>query len=284
MYEKRAYPLIEREAFIDAVITGVLRPQIPPLPVPPPGFVELMKRCWSQEAKDRPTSQEVVTALDRIIISRLASNEKLTDWWVRNFSVPGDVLREAVSLGEFSTAVHRDTGFDPARIKDELSDMFCVSWDTHEKIDVVQLKHVDLMVSWFGDFFASGPAILEEMAKLLRQDWFHWDITSSVQAERRLMNRPFKTFLIRASFSNPSAEPFTLSITDEHNSVEHHRIKRDMSGRYRLAVVKEEDSAHSHLIQFNNLEQFVESQHAAKRTSLFFLSLGCPRDFVKSVY
>jgi hypothetical protein len=153
-----------------------------------------------------------------LILGMNMANPAAIKFWYSQFVT--DALLEEVpwSVLEGMPFLQRVSPEKRARLKN----LFCVEWNDHTKrVPIVSMKHLDLLVSWFGNFFdpACGPAILEEMQGLLEEEWFHWDVTTAVQAQRRLMGRAFRSFLIRVSFANPSSNPFTLSIAGERDHV-----------------------------------------------------------------
>eukprot|EP01105_Mastigella_eilhardi_P003614 TRINITY_DN14722_c0_g1_i1.p1 TRINITY_DN14722_c0_g1~~TRINITY_DN14722_c0_g1_i1.p1 ORF type:complete len:587 (-),score=142.17 TRINITY_DN14722_c0_g1_i1:71-1777(-) len=84
------------------------------------------------------------------------------------------------------------------------------------KVSVDQFGNV---LAWFGSF-AEGQLLLTKITQLLRQEWFHGNISQSV-AEGRLMNTRKGTFLVR--FSTKDHHTYTISKVAA-TSICHHRI------------------------------------------------------------
>ena len=248
---------------------------------PPPEFTDLMQQCWSPDPTSRPSIAQVIEQLNMIILRRICTNGELLLWWRDNFM--RETFVDEVPFGTFCEAISMSTGLNQTVFTD-LHDIFCVKFDTHENTDnIVQLRHIDLMSSWFGPFFTPhGAVIVAEITTLSQQPWFHWDVVSSIVAERRLLHRKFKTFLVRMSFRNPQKEPFTLSVLSEKNSADHHRIylsEPGSKGKYCIDI-----PGGKMRIEFDHLAKLIESQLSKHKSSFFILSNPCEKGVVVMKY
>jgi len=197
--------------FSDAVAKRGERPPISTrLEAQQPSLVALMQDCWRADPATRPSFGEVLPRLDQVQLEMTVSDVAARQFWMRRFANEDGTIQEAASWRDFASALVSETSCDPSALVD-LESLFTV----HERRDgapTVTLAHFNQLVLWFGRFFdgEAARAALQLARSLLDEAWFHGAIDRP-DAERRLLNRPENTFLMRLSTSKDD-HPFTMSV------------------------------------------------------------------------
>jgi serine/threonine protein kinase len=211
-------------------------------PIPPPGTLPsisaLMKRCWAPDPIYRPTFEEIIRALDEILIESTITDPVARTFWRTHFYSAKKGLQEEVPWGEFLAKLSQSADIDITR---ETQYKLCALMATHntsaqtDPTPVVTMERLQLLTSWFGPFFLpTHITTLQEMAKLQQLEWFHGNISKDV-AERRLRARIDNTFLVRLSLNDPAATPFTISRV-RGNRPTHKRVTRLPDGKLSVPV------------------------------------------------
>jgi len=109
----------------------------------------------------------------------------------------------------------------------------------NDSAGVVQLERYGRLWMWLGPL-RLDPLFLELPYQLVRQTWFHGEITSE-EAERRILNSRRGTYLVRFSTTNPGHYSITVM---KRNAVSHFRVQHQPGctfqlGRYETATLFE---------------------------------------------
>mmetsp|Transcript_4789 Transcript_4789/g.6690 ORF Transcript_4789/g.6690 Transcript_4789/m.6690 type:complete len:664 (+) Transcript_4789:78-2069(+) len=218
------------------------RPDIPGDTLP--SLKSLIERCWQHDFNERPSFKDIVYNLDEIIVDSIVAAPEARKFWKDNFLAQKKDLQETVPWTEFLQKLFYSLGLlTPANGNDSDSEddkklvvpKPQVNPDTWKKLkdllaeksvdqsqSVITLNRFSQSIIWFGCFFLPVPRsfkVLSEIRALMDKEWFHGDI-SKEEAERRLLQRPHGTFLMRLSTTTPEF-PFTISMLDN----QHRRIQ-----------------------------------------------------------
>jgi hypothetical protein len=231
-----------------------------------------MRRCWDVNPAGRPTFREIIGTLDALILEMSMSSPHAIGFWLNHFAE--DALLEEVRWCDLEQKQFLQCMTPEQRTR--LKVLFCVEWNDHRKrTSTVSMKHLDLLVRWFGNFLdpTCGATILGKMLSILDKEWFHWDVMTPMQAQRRLVGRSYRSFLVRVSFTDPARDPFVLSILDQHDHVDHLRVHAQDNAYYRYSI-----RGAGYFAEFDSLSKLVKHQLVQSPTNFLFLSLPCPRE------
>eukprot|EP01095_Lingulamoeba_sp_RSL-Kostka_P012223 TRINITY_DN479_c0_g1_i2.p1 TRINITY_DN479_c0_g1~~TRINITY_DN479_c0_g1_i2.p1 ORF type:complete len:455 (-),score=155.91 TRINITY_DN479_c0_g1_i2:272-1636(-) len=208
-------------AFIHAVCDENFRPEIPD--DCPESLTELMEDCWQKYPQDRPTFTQIIKRLDDIMTEVAIGDPTGIEIWKSLFSGKGSVnfddFKEVLCdmLG-IPTPSPSDIQFKclESVLAEESKDVMCNDM-------VVNIEKFGSVCAWFGPLSESNDprSLLRRMENILKQKWFHGDITT-VEAEDRLTSQNKGTFLIRFSTSSPGC--FTISHINKQKQLTHQRV------------------------------------------------------------
>eukprot|EP01089_Gocevia_fonbrunei_P023102 TRINITY_DN9593_c0_g1_i1.p1 TRINITY_DN9593_c0_g1~~TRINITY_DN9593_c0_g1_i1.p1 ORF type:complete len:568 (-),score=107.07 TRINITY_DN9593_c0_g1_i1:21-1724(-) len=219
IYQKQVFPHYSNQLakLIIAVCDAGERPPI--TDEVPPRLADLMRRCWADNPRDRPTFAKVVKDLDEIMIELSIADPKGQALWKENFhsdySIPLDSLFNV--LPKYAQKTKGDKSDQNYRALKSL----LVQSSGPNMSDIVTIERFGQVLDWFGPI-NSSKGFLNKISSVLRQKWFHGDLNQT-EAEARLSMVKTGGFLIR--FSSNQKRAFTLSCRDEEGSLPaHYRI------------------------------------------------------------
>lgn len=209
-----------------AVIEERRRPEIPQNC--PTSLRNLINACWAHESTKRPSFQEIVDALDHVLVDVVVQDHDARSTWKKHFWG-----KTAVPWESFCTVVCKTLKADEPDFSNLSVDLACLremtaaypkkkrlkgsEMMTAEKALQVKLSTFGNMVQCFGPF---DKGFVRRIRKVLASKWF-WGSLSQRDAEAALSkHKTTGTFLIRFS-SSPGF--FTLSFIGK-SQIEHHRI------------------------------------------------------------
>ena len=163
--------------------------------------------------------------IDEVIVETVVKLPGARAFWKRHFIEETNELQQEVRFSKFANALAKALDTSTAAIskaKDLITD------DGN-----VTMASFDRSSRWFGEFYnaAGGERLIDSMAIMAGEfnkaaGWFHGNITKD-EADKRLLNQPEGTLLIRTSTTNPDEFPFAVSkARKSHEAPTHLRIKR----------------------------------------------------------
>jgi len=220
------------------------RPIIPQSALP--SLKALIETCWQGEPDKRPSFQDIISELEKIIVDAAVSDEFGRQLWKRNF-----LKKEVVQWEDFAEAlveflrVPIDTDLMDGPSSDlTMQGLKCLKAVLAEKpknkmeaetLPVVTLEKFGKILKWLGplknpETTVKGHTLLDEIARVFQNSWFHGD-TDTDSAQEKLSGKPGGTFLIR--FSSLEGY-FTVSQITSMRSIRHQRIKHQPGDAYIL--------------------------------------------------
>jgi serine/threonine protein kinase len=248
------------EVFRRAVCVENERPEIPP--DTEPSLRQLIESCWVADPNRRPSFKQIIDQLDNIIVDVAVQDVGGRKFWKKNF-----LTREEVPWEEFVPALCDFLNIpkiDKTLIESPSRDPMILNFKCLKSLlaekpkalaerdtaEVVNLEHFGRVLNYFGPLTDANHTVLDNIRELLRQPWFHGDISTDI-SKSKLANQPPGTFLIR--FSSGVDGWFTLSFVTQHGAIRHQRIKHTPGGPYILCPENEEFKSLQDLVQDKNL-------------------------------
>jgi hypothetical protein len=114
------------------------------------------------------------------------------------------------------------------------------------------------------------------MRLLMQKEYFHGD-ASKEEAEDLLAGQPKGTFLVRVSYTNPSA-PFTISKVSSKGNINHQRIQKHDDGTFEITKVSS-DKKKNMKSDDDLMTNFIKSI-----SSELGLATACPGSKYKSLF
>jgi len=229
------------DKFKDAICNKHVRPPIPNTCVE--SLKILMEKCWAPDPNVRPSFQQIIDALDEVIVDVAISDEHGRVFWKKNFLKQADV-----SWKEFEPKFLEFIKFPSDMIELERVNLLkgfeavlAESTKNNENA-IVDLEQFGRVLAWFGplDFYdknevevksdkgeVDNSKILDRIRKLLMKNWFHGDI-STPESQIKLSGLPSGTFLVR--FSNTQPGCYTIS-SSSNATIKHQRVSYDPKTR-----------------------------------------------------
>jgi serine/threonine protein kinase len=204
------------DPFVQAVCYGHQRPVVPAELNLPPSLISLMDRCWHKDVARRPGFQQITEDLEEIMVDASIEDTPARPFWKKHFLKPQ--LQEQVSWADFEALLSREHNIAPfelARLEDFFTGTTAPSAAAAGGPRTITMERFNTLYTWFGNFFEPGPnaggtRLLREIMTLVNSQWFHDDLQKDA-SESRLRQRAELTFLVRASHTDASKTPFTIS-------------------------------------------------------------------------
>ena len=214
--------------FKDLVLKGE-RPSLPRDEIDcPKSLAELLRECWHDNPKKRPTFQDILHRFEEhILIDCATVDPNARKFWKENFFNPGDSkqeLRTNIPWKEFAVKFLKNfdsKSYDEKDVEMKVFNEICstkgsVTLENFGRtvgfffplVPLLQLKNTD--VGW-----------LRKVSFTVRQPWFFGDIDSDEAFKRLRIKNKEGDFLLRFSKSGSN---WTLSYIGQKNSVYHTRI------------------------------------------------------------
>jgi hypothetical protein len=217
-----------------------------------------MEKCWSADFRERPNFEQIISALEDLILQLSISDPQGREWWKSNFSD-----KEKIRWQELIPKFYEYLSV-PTLEKDVLllQAMFCGLIQLEEwQNPYVNIRRFGQVLDWFGPI-EHANIFLSRIRDLVIQQWFHGDINAQESSIRLSAHGP-GTFLVRFSFSQPGA--YSLVYLDDSYKLRHQLIRRkvikdgDESGRstqvFQLKIPGSKESP-----EFNNMSTLIDSQ------------------------
>eukprot|EP01098_Paradermamoeba_levis_P003912 TRINITY_DN1729_c0_g1_i2.p1 TRINITY_DN1729_c0_g1~~TRINITY_DN1729_c0_g1_i2.p1 ORF type:complete len:525 (-),score=176.76 TRINITY_DN1729_c0_g1_i2:35-1567(-) len=180
------------------------RPPLSDLPSNvPESCKNLMNRCWDHNPNVRPEFEEIVTALDDIMIESAISDAGGCAFWKKHFK-----NKESAPFNQFATDVYAYMGLQlpsSSSQEEEALKLKCLEEVFAEK-GWVSLLNFGVLLGWYGPLSQDG-SFLERTLNFVRaelglgildQYYFHGNLPQN-KAENLLQGQPSGTFLVRFS-------------------------------------------------------------------------------------
>jgi hypothetical protein len=176
----------------------------------------------------RPSFEEIIPRFDYIIIDGLLPDPMARQLWRDRFLGMTTVSWRAFAEA-FSEVIRVPLPKDPRDIKWQ-----CLRRVTADPRDEqqVSLESFAKMLHWFGPL--AEPSVLDRIHDLLRERYFHGEI-SSQEAERRMGGEKKGTFLLR--FSSRDLGCYALTVVDGKGALKHYRITHSPGSPYAIGKV-----------------------------------------------
>jgi len=206
------------------------------------------------EPEKRPTFNDINLRLDIILINAAIRNSEASTFWTSSFGFkrPDHMIEWEEFIDFFCEYLSLPSPYE-AKLKGEeidkhyWSNIICLKQvlvTRLEKKEHVQIERFGQVVNWFGPLKQTEArwTILDNIRYLLKQKWFHGDI-SSAEATKKVSRSPPGTFLVR--FSTNAMGAFTSTIQTD-KGVLHVRIFRNAQGKFYLSNEKDKTFATLH--------------------------------------
>jgi len=222
----------ELEPFINAVCNKEERP-----PIPEDMHVsvkEIITKAWDPNPENRPSCSDMILKFDESTLDICLNDSNAKAMWKKLFEG-----KTEVPYKDFDVALYKTIGeeYPPYPDFDDkhkcLKALILTEKDDHS--GAVNLENFGNFLDWFGP---CDSGILNRVLNVMREDWFHGDITRE-EAELKLSDFERKgTYLIRLSTNAPRENPFTLSMVNKNGDTVHLRIKRTKDSKLKLYIKK----------------------------------------------
>lgn len=187
--------------------------------LPPKEFWDLVQRCWSYDAKERPTMDQVVPEITRIgVCAAIPMSDEAVQFWLK---CSNNMYKERLLVQD----LHRNMCLPTeSYFHDFLQRLTPSDWTRFT------LKEFTYLNCWFPNFFAD-PNVLTAMIRLSYQPWF---ARTEKEVNDCLAEASGNVFLIRPSTTEPMYNPFTL-VTLIEGDRKNTYIRRLVNGENRPA-------------------------------------------------
>jgi len=238
-------------------ITGGHRPPI--ADDCPEAIKLLLKRCWDQNPKNRPSFPEIVFRLDEALVDVVIKDAEGRKFWKDYFLMPKQDLQEIVSWAEFEDGLTKQLQISHQKLSKASVVLAPNQEDNlHVMRKQVSMSYFNRMCFTFGHFFLPqrGVQIIEEIIKLSKEEWFHFSIDRA-EAVERLKRRPEGTYLLRLRdpFGEALGCPFVIShnrqSTVVNRIIQHNPI--DSPNEFVINI-------HNRNFTFSSLYKIIESE------------------------
>jgi hypothetical protein len=212
---------------VEAVCVDARRPVLPrDIPL---SLRDLINACWHGDMDQRPSFEEIIPRFDYIIIDGLLPDPMARQLWRDRFLGMTTVSWRAFAEA-FSEVIRVPLPKDPRDIKWQC--LRRVAADPRDE-QQVSLESFAKMLHWFGPL--AEPSVLDRIHDLLRERYFHGEI-SSQEAERRMGGEKKGTFLLR--FSSRDLGCYALTVVDGKGALKHYRITHSPGSPYAIGKVR----------------------------------------------
>lgn len=212
---------------VEAVCVDARRPVLPrDIPL---SLRDLINACWHGDMDQRPSFEEIIPRFDYIIIDGLLPDPMARQLWRDRFLGMTTVSWRAFAEA-FSEVIRVPLPKDPRDIKWQC--LRRVAADPRDE-QQVSLESFAKMLHWFGPL--AEPSVLDRIHDLLRERYFHGEI-SSQEAERRMGGEKKGTFLLR--FSSRDLGCYALTVVDGKGALKHYRITHSPGSPYAIGKVE----------------------------------------------
>jgi len=193
---------------------------------------KLLENCWDKNPKNRPSFSEVIKRIDEVICDVTISDPVGNHFWKKHFLEKDRVLYSEF-IGHFAEEILHLKVTDDVNFECLKNLLPTKDFDPTKKDPplVVSVERFGLFLSLFGPL-SEKVSILEKIKLIMKQPWFHGDLTSQ-EAERLLVNQKPGYFLVRLS-SSPGF--FTISKVSRENKINHQRIEYKFDKGFTVAV------------------------------------------------
>jgi len=211
------------DVFVDAVCYKHKRPDFPE------GFPiclqELISFCWDRDVIKRPSFQEILDRInDAMLDISIVNDPAAAKMWKNKW--PGEL---SISWNKFVTEYYSflEIPYEKDRESDQkykcLKFVLCPEKGDQQDT-LVTLDRFGHFLKWFGPTHSASGNVLERLAELLLNKWFHGDI-SREKSESLLAAAEKGTYLVRLSATEPiERAPFTISKVTKTGEINHQRI------------------------------------------------------------
>jgi len=255
------------DEFMDAICVKGERPPIPGNCLP--SLKALLEDLWDADPDRRPNFDEVNARLDEILVEAAISDAKGREFWKKYFLRQHHVKWDEF-VERFYAFIDQDMPEDAGgpTADTQILNLRCLKAlvavkrkESDKGAGDVEIQHFGDVVAWFsGMRVVNHYTILDRMHNLLKNDWFHGDISSS-EAARRLQKGP-GAFLVRFSQSTADyAGAFTVTRINEKGATVNIRINQDKTGGFSV----NRDSTYPDLeVLIQDLKDTLFLKHACK--------------------
>jgi len=206
------------EALVEQKARQGKRPEIPNETTQE--FRQLIESCWQHEPTSRPRFDTIIPQFDQIIIASIVSDKEGRVFWNQYFLNNKSKLHEKIKFKDFVKSFYafwRQQTPDSEDIKYRALQRLLVG-DNQD--DLVSIESFGRWLEWFGPM--TDITILDRVIDLLKNGWFHGEI-SSPNAEKLLLKANKKGhFLVRFSSSDPGC--YAISVMSKTGKLKHFRV------------------------------------------------------------
>lgn len=239
-------------SLLDRVVTGGERPEIPDNC--PSKLKALIKACWDQDPKRRPSFEKIIPLFDEIIVDSIIKDPHGRQLWKKNFLSKGS-LKERITWKQFVVSF---CGYWKEKLPKDANNiqykcLHALLADNSKQL--VTIEAWGRMLEWFGPM--KGINILETIENLLKKSWFHGDM-SSTAAEKELRKHKKGTFLVRFSAREPGC--YAITTVSQSEKIKHFRVYHKPGLQYLIGKM-----------QCKSLEEIIAKYHKE-----LYLRAPCP--------
>jgi len=193
---------------------------------------KLVEVCWAHEPTNRPSFENILPVFDTIIIESVISDTKGREMWKKMFVK--EKLLEKVPWDQFAAGFASFFG-DSTRDLEDVSYKCLKALLANDNLQQVTIENFGRFLEWFGPM--ESPDILDRVKNLLKQEWFHGEI-SATEAENLLTKKDNKkgTFLVRFSSREPGS--YAITVVAKEKKVKHYRIYHKPGLRYVIGTTE----------------------------------------------
>jgi len=199
----------------------------PPIPADcPPGLKALIQACWDEEPSKRPKFSALLSKFDNIMVEGVIRDEHGIKFWKKYYMGKDEA--------PWDTFVKNFAEFCGTPLEQEDQKYKCLK-DLLDKNGVVSMEAFHGLLQWFGPF--KGADIFDRVTEVLKEKWFHGDI-SAPDTEKILLKQGKKgVFLIRFS-STPGSYSVSVVNSVSNKRIKHFRVLHVPGGKYEIGKAK----------------------------------------------
>jgi len=178
----------------------------------------LLSECWAAAPETRPTFAEIESAFNEVLLEVLIEDSFAREFWANNF-LGQQFVKWPIFLEKFYAflKVPQPKG----KAKDIYGEALrAVIMDIGDCDGTeVSMEVFGKIMDWFGPL--EGPGILDKIAELLNQAWFHGKLQGK-DAEERVAHQDRGAFLFRFSATEPGC--YAITVHTKRDQAKHYRV------------------------------------------------------------
>jgi len=223
-------------------------------------LADVMEEAWEKDHNKRPSFRDILDRLSPCSLSYALNDDiDAIKMWSKHFNDKTSVpVREFLAV--LWKAIQKSEPPDPFDDRYiNLKVIKAVILPPGTNRDTVTLERFGLFLHWYGPLIplqGKGEPIFQKLLQLLKEEWYHGEISGSDAEELLSIKNRGGDYLVRCSL-NPHA-PFTMSRI-LNNTIVHYRIAYNRTeGKYKMQYHNKKSDDTLGEITGSTLSEFVK--------------------------